>query len=236
LDPNPDPDPLLRGTDPRIRIRTEMSRNPNTGFSSLCSRPCIRPICEQEGQDHGADVCHAEELCRGPQDSPGGNEGECHALIFMWQSCKRMFCTYLAAGHKTLLEGMKVCVMHWFSCGSHAKGCFVYLAAGHKTLLEGMKVCVMHWFSCVSHAKRMFCIYLATGHKTLLEGMKVCVMHWFSCDSHAKGCSAYRYLATGHKTLLEGMKVCVMHWFSCVSHAKRMFCIYLARAIRLSWR
>ncbi len=30
-----------------------------------------------------------------------------------------------AAGHKTLLEGMKVCVMHWFSCGSHAKGCSV---------------------------------------------------------------------------------------------------------------
>ncbi len=57
-----------------------------------------------------------------------------------------------AAGHKTLLEGMKVCVMHWFLCVSHAKGCSVYLAAGHKTLLEGMKVCVMHWFSCC-HAK-----------------------------------------------------------------------------------
>ncbi len=49
--------------------------------------------------------------CRGSQDSPGANEGVCHALVLMWQSCKRIFCRYLAAGHKTLPEGMKVCVM-----------------------------------------------------------------------------------------------------------------------------
>jgi hypothetical protein len=29
-DSEPDPDPLERGTDPGIRIRTKMSRNPNT--------------------------------------------------------------------------------------------------------------------------------------------------------------------------------------------------------------
>ncbi len=31
-DPELDPDPLVRGKDPRIRIRTKMSRIPNTGF------------------------------------------------------------------------------------------------------------------------------------------------------------------------------------------------------------
>ncbi len=37
IDPDPEPDPelepdlLVRGTDPGIRIRTKMSRNPNTG-------------------------------------------------------------------------------------------------------------------------------------------------------------------------------------------------------------
>jgi hypothetical protein len=39
LDPVPvlDPDPLVRGTYPRIRIRTKMSRIPNTGlFRELC--------------------------------------------------------------------------------------------------------------------------------------------------------------------------------------------------------
>jgi hypothetical protein len=30
LDPEPDPDPLARGTDPGIRIRTKMSQTPNT--------------------------------------------------------------------------------------------------------------------------------------------------------------------------------------------------------------
>jgi hypothetical protein len=30
LDPTPDPDPLVRGTDPQIRIHTRMSRIPNT--------------------------------------------------------------------------------------------------------------------------------------------------------------------------------------------------------------
>jgi hypothetical protein len=29
---DPDPDPLVRGTDLRIRIRTKMSRIPNTGY------------------------------------------------------------------------------------------------------------------------------------------------------------------------------------------------------------
>jgi hypothetical protein len=32
-----DPDPVIRGTDPRIRIRTKMSRIPNTGFDQ-CSK------------------------------------------------------------------------------------------------------------------------------------------------------------------------------------------------------
>jgi hypothetical protein len=32
LDPESDPDPLVRGTDPGIRIRTKMSRVPNTDF------------------------------------------------------------------------------------------------------------------------------------------------------------------------------------------------------------
>jgi hypothetical protein len=31
-DPEPDPDPLVRGRDPRIRIRTKMSWIHNTGF------------------------------------------------------------------------------------------------------------------------------------------------------------------------------------------------------------
>jgi hypothetical protein len=31
LDPDPDLDPLVRGTDPQIQIRTKMSRIPNTG-------------------------------------------------------------------------------------------------------------------------------------------------------------------------------------------------------------
>ncbi len=35
LDPDPETDPLVRGTDPGIRIRTKMSRNPNTGFSII---------------------------------------------------------------------------------------------------------------------------------------------------------------------------------------------------------
>ncbi len=36
-DPELDPDPLVRGTDPgiRIRIRTRMSRIPNTGFDLM---------------------------------------------------------------------------------------------------------------------------------------------------------------------------------------------------------
>jgi hypothetical protein len=35
LEPDPEPDPLVRGTDPgiRIRIRTKMSRIPNTGWN-----------------------------------------------------------------------------------------------------------------------------------------------------------------------------------------------------------
>jgi hypothetical protein len=32
LDPYPDPDQLVRGTDPGIRIRIKMSRIPKTGF------------------------------------------------------------------------------------------------------------------------------------------------------------------------------------------------------------
>jgi hypothetical protein len=32
-DPELDPDPLIRGTNLRIRIRTKMSKIPNTGFS-----------------------------------------------------------------------------------------------------------------------------------------------------------------------------------------------------------
>jgi hypothetical protein len=32
---DPDPDPLIRGTDPGIRIRTQMSGIPNTGGRSL---------------------------------------------------------------------------------------------------------------------------------------------------------------------------------------------------------
>jgi hypothetical protein len=39
LDPDPDPeldlDSLVKGTDPRIWIRTKMSRIPNTGFPVL---------------------------------------------------------------------------------------------------------------------------------------------------------------------------------------------------------
>ncbi len=34
-DPELDPDPLVRGTDPGIRIRTKMSRIPNTGFDLM---------------------------------------------------------------------------------------------------------------------------------------------------------------------------------------------------------
>jgi hypothetical protein len=105
-----------RGTDPRIRIRTKMSRNPNIGFSSLCSRPCIRPPCEQEGQDHGADVCHAEELCGGPQDSPGGNEGVCHALVLMCKSCKRMFCIPCRGPQDSPGENEGVCHALVFMC------------------------------------------------------------------------------------------------------------------------
>jgi hypothetical protein len=37
-----DPDPLVRGTDPRIRIRTKMSQIPNTAFYD--SR-CIKERC-----------------------------------------------------------------------------------------------------------------------------------------------------------------------------------------------
>jgi hypothetical protein len=36
----PDPDPLVRGTDPGIRIRTKMSRIPNTARKSLGRNPC----------------------------------------------------------------------------------------------------------------------------------------------------------------------------------------------------
>jgi hypothetical protein len=36
-DPTVDPDPLVRGTDPAIRIRTKMSRIPNTAKSLTCS-------------------------------------------------------------------------------------------------------------------------------------------------------------------------------------------------------
>jgi hypothetical protein len=33
MDPDQDPDPLVRVTDPGIRIHTKLSRIPNTGFS-----------------------------------------------------------------------------------------------------------------------------------------------------------------------------------------------------------
>ncbi len=33
LESDPNPDPLVRGMDPRVRIRTKMSRIPNTGFA-----------------------------------------------------------------------------------------------------------------------------------------------------------------------------------------------------------
>jgi hypothetical protein len=40
-----DPDPLVRGTDPRIRIRTKMSRIPNTGYrGTLFNRICSAAI------------------------------------------------------------------------------------------------------------------------------------------------------------------------------------------------
>jgi hypothetical protein len=45
LDPEPDPDPLVSGTDPGIRIRTKMSRIPNTGKTKKISGnhdTCVR--------------------------------------------------------------------------------------------------------------------------------------------------------------------------------------------------
>jgi hypothetical protein len=46
LELDPDPDPLVRGMGPRIRIHTKMSRIPNTGFRSViviytCRNPGI---------------------------------------------------------------------------------------------------------------------------------------------------------------------------------------------------
>jgi hypothetical protein len=38
-DPEPDPDPLVRGKDPRILIRTKMSRINNTGTHSIIVNP-----------------------------------------------------------------------------------------------------------------------------------------------------------------------------------------------------
>jgi hypothetical protein len=37
---NPDPDPLVRGTDPEIRIRTKMSRIPNTAIKGVVFNTC----------------------------------------------------------------------------------------------------------------------------------------------------------------------------------------------------
>jgi hypothetical protein len=39
--PDPHPDLLVRGTDPRIRIRTKMSRIPNTGSDHVCVCVCV---------------------------------------------------------------------------------------------------------------------------------------------------------------------------------------------------
>ncbi len=43
---DPDPDPLVRGTDPSIRIRTKMSRNPfpNTVYTYIIKRLKTRVI------------------------------------------------------------------------------------------------------------------------------------------------------------------------------------------------
>ncbi len=41
--PDLHPDPIVRGTDPWIRIRTKMSRIPNTGSDTLIRSPAPDP-------------------------------------------------------------------------------------------------------------------------------------------------------------------------------------------------
>jgi hypothetical protein len=60
-DPEPDPDPSVRGTDPEIRIRTKMSRIPNTGRNStFCASKLrtksIKILLMVTKQNYSADV------------------------------------------------------------------------------------------------------------------------------------------------------------------------------------
>jgi hypothetical protein len=50
-----DPDPVVRGTDPRIRIRTEMSRIPNSGPKAH-SLPGIGELIEDGLLQHGRQI------------------------------------------------------------------------------------------------------------------------------------------------------------------------------------
>jgi hypothetical protein len=57
LIPDPDPDPLARGTDPRIRIRTKMSGILTTGsksssYSTLGFLLCLKVLSNGQQMDH----------------------------------------------------------------------------------------------------------------------------------------------------------------------------------------
>jgi hypothetical protein len=62
-DPEPDPDPLVRGTDPGIRIRTKKSRIPNTAGRGLTRPRSKSPVVR--GQERGHDVLWQRSGCQG---------------------------------------------------------------------------------------------------------------------------------------------------------------------------
>ncbi len=57
--------------------------------------------------------------CRGPQNSPGGNEGVCHALVLMWQSCTMMLRIPYHTGQSCVWYRRRSAVMFWITYKDH---------------------------------------------------------------------------------------------------------------------
>jgi hypothetical protein len=69
-------DPLVRDTDPRIPIRTKMSRIPNTVYNVTADKYQLPDLpLKSEGCRQGADYARLEPLCCTVQLRPGNTGG-----------------------------------------------------------------------------------------------------------------------------------------------------------------
>jgi hypothetical protein len=73
--PDPHPDPLVRGTDPKIRVHTKMSRIPNTGQQrELYQKFLFISLCGEEGRGLVTYDCRSEMADMHLLGNVGGGE------------------------------------------------------------------------------------------------------------------------------------------------------------------